>query len=260
MTEKQLRNKPVNVVKGWLGLNRANKSHKIIIDTYNSFKPLPRNYKVTYSDNYCATTISAAAIKAGLTDIIPRECSCGNMIEIFKRMGRWQEKDTYIPKTGDVIFYDWDDSGKGDCTGWPEHVGYVVSVSGKTITVIEGNKGGKVAYRTMTVNGKYIRGYGVPDYASKASAEEKEEVSSDISGSDLNKSVKWTGTVTAKSGLNVRTWAGKEYNECSFSPLKYGQEVGVCDSVKASDGVTWYYIKTNGKYGFSSSKYINRKE
>lgn len=174
MTEKELRAKPVNVVKGWLGLNRADKSHKVIIDTYNSFKPLPRGYKVSYTDNYCATTISAAAIKAGLTDIVPRECSCGKMVEMFKKMGRWQENDAYVPKVGDVIFYDWDDSGNGDCTGWPEHVGYVAAISGKTITVIEGNKAGKVAYRTVTVNARYIRGYGIPDYASKVSAEEKE--------------------------------------------------------------------------------------
>lgn len=36
------------------------------------------------------------------------------------------------------------------------------------VTVIEGNKGNAVAYRTIKVNGKYIRGYGVPDYAGKA--------------------------------------------------------------------------------------------
>ncbi len=252
MTEKQLRHKPVNVVKGWLGLNRGDKSHKVIIDTYNSCKPLPRNYKVTYDDNYCATTISAAAIKAGLTDIIPRECSCGKMIEIFKRMGRWKEMDSYVPQTGDIIFYDWNDDGVGDCVGWPEHVGYVVSVNGKTITVIEGNKGGKVAYRTMTINGKYIRGYGVPDYKSKATTEEEN------TSSDLNKIVKWTGIVTAKTNLKVRTWAGTEYPECSFSPLVKDTEVGVCDFVKAADGDDWYYITVAGKYGFVHSDYIKK--
>lgn len=168
MTENELRNKPVNVVKGWLGLNRANKTHKVIVDTYNACKPLPRGYRVSYTDDYCATTISAAAIKSGLTDIIPRECSCGKMVELFQKMGRWKENDAYVPKIGDVIFYDWDDSGKYDCTGWPDHVGYVAAVKGKTITVIEGNKGGKVAYRTVNINGRYIRGYGIPDYASRA--------------------------------------------------------------------------------------------
>ena len=39
---------------------------------------------------------------------------------------------------------------------------------GNTITIIEGNKGEAVARRTLAVNGRYIRGYCLPDYASKA--------------------------------------------------------------------------------------------
>ena len=72
----------------------------------------------------------------------------------------------YVPKPGDVIFYDWQDSGSGDNTGWPDHVGIVEAVSGSTITVIEGNKSDSVSRRTLQVNGKCIRGYGVPKYSS----------------------------------------------------------------------------------------------
>ena len=36
------------------------------------------------------------------------------------------------------------------------------------MTVIEGNKSEAVAYRSLNVNGKYIRGYCLPDYAQKA--------------------------------------------------------------------------------------------
>ncbi|NBI73103.1 CHAP domain-containing protein, partial [Clostridiaceae bacterium] len=109
---------------------------------------------------------------AGYTDIIPVECGCGQMIELFRKMGRWVEDDAYIPLPGDYIFYDWDDGGAGDCTGWPDHVGIVVSVSvsGNKIRVIEGNKNDAAEYREIAVNGRYIRGYGIPDYASKATA------------------------------------------------------------------------------------------
>ena len=93
------------------------------------------------------------------------------MIRAFQAMGRWAEDDAYIPAPGDYIFYDWDDSGLGDNTGWPEHVGIVVSVTGNVIRVIEGNKNDAVGYREVMVNGRYIRGYGVPDYASKAMTE-----------------------------------------------------------------------------------------
>ena len=37
-------------------------------------------------------------------------------------------------------------------------------VSGNTITVIEGNKNDAVGRRTLRVNGRYIRGYGIPKY------------------------------------------------------------------------------------------------
>ena len=74
----------------------------------------------------------------------------------------------------------------------------------------------------------------------------------------MNKTVKWTGTVTEKTGLKVRTWAGTEYPECSFSPLKMGEKVGVCDSVKANDGDTWYYIEVDGKHGFATAEYISK--
>jgi len=170
MTELELRNQIVEIMEDWVGLKESNGSFKPIIDLYNSHKPLARGYKVKYTDHWCATTVSAAFIKAGLTDIAPTECSCAKMIELYKNIGRWQEKDSYSPAPGDIIMYDWDDDGKGDNTGHPEHVGIVSKVLGKTITVIEGNKSESVAKRTMKVDGRYIRGYCLPDYASKATS------------------------------------------------------------------------------------------
>ena len=171
MTELELRNQVVAIMEDWVGLKEKDGSFKPIIDLYNSHKPLARNYKVKYTDHWCATTVSAAFIKAGLTDIAPTECSCAKMIELYQKIGRWQEKDSYSPTPGDIIMYDWDDDGKGDNIGHPEHVGIVSKVLGKTITVIEGNKSKSVAKRTMKVDGKYIRGYCLPDYASKATKE-----------------------------------------------------------------------------------------
>ena len=73
--------------------------------------------------------------------------------------------------------------------------------------------------------------------------------------SGLGKDEKWKGVVTV-NGLNVRKWAGTEHGTCSFSPLNTGNKISVCDSLKASDGSLWYYIKYNGKYGFVHSKYV----
>lgn len=154
----------VKVMQSWIGKKESNGSHKEIIDIYNSHRPLARGYKVKYTDHWCATTVSAAAIKLGYTDIIPTECGCGQMIALFQQKGCWIENDSHTPKAGDVIFYDWDDTGLGDDTGWPEHVGIVEKVVNGVITVIEGNYNNAVQRRNIKVNGKYIRGYGVPKY------------------------------------------------------------------------------------------------
>ena len=174
MTELQARQKIVGIMQGWVGRKEANGTHKEIIDIYNAHRPLARGYKVKYTDAWCATTVSAAAIAAGMTDIIPTECGCSAMIELFRRMGCWQENDAYRPLPGDFIFYDWQDGSNYAATdnrGAPEHVGMVEKVSGNTITVIEGNYSDSVKRRTIKVNGRYIRGYGVPKYGSKAGQE-----------------------------------------------------------------------------------------
>ena len=155
----------VKQAEAWLGCKESNGTHKPIIDTYNAHKPLARGYKVKYTDEWCATFASAVAIKCGATDIIPTECGCPQMIELFRSKGSWQEKDDYVPAPGDFIFYDWEDNGKGDNTGRPNHVGIVQKVVGSTIYVIEGNYSQAVKIRTIKVNGKYIRGFGCPKYA-----------------------------------------------------------------------------------------------
>lgn len=254
MSEQKLRETVVSIAISYLGCKESDGSHRKIVDIYNTVKPLPRGYKVSYTDAWCATYVTAIGIEAGLQDIIFRECGCGKMIDLYKKANRWVEDDAYIPKKGDIIFYDWQDNGIGDNIGGSDHVGIVVSVSGTSIKIIEGNMNNAVGYRTLKINGKYIRGYGIPDYISKS------KNSSDTSAKtpSLNKTVIWKGYVTADA-LNVRTWAGTENAKCSFGPLKKNAIVGICDSVKDSDGLVWYYVKYNNKYGFVSSKYIKKK-
>ena len=174
---------------------------------YNSHKPLARGYKVKYTDAWCATFVSAVAIKLGYTDIIPTECSCTKMIELFKKLGAWVEDDSYVPdaKGGAILFYDWEDDGKGDNTGKPNHVGIVEKVDGDTITVIEGNYSDSVKRRTIKVNGKSIRGYGVPKYDAEPVAEAK-------TVTQLAREVlkgKWGNGSARKANL---TAAGYDYN------------------------------------------------
>ena len=271
ITEAEARQRVISIAVSWYGKKEADGSHRSVIDLYNGHRPLARGYKVRYTDAWCATYGSAVAIAAGYTDIIPTECGCGQMIAAFQAMDRWVENDAYIPSPGDYIFYDWDDTGAGDCTGWPEHVGIVISVFGDVIKVIEGNKDDAVGYREIKVNGRYIRGYGVPDYGAKAVSKTPENVTKppqnvttspeNVSKPEKNGALcmtpQWVGVVTADT-LNVRTWAGEEYNNIkSWPKLAEGNMVDVCDSIKAADGSTWYYIRIDGRiYGFSHSDHI----
>lgn len=155
----------------YVGVKEGTTKHHAIIDTYNAHKPIARGYKVKYTDAWCATFASMIAIEAGYTDIVPTECGCDKQIELWQKLGCWCENDAKVPEPGDYIYYDWQDSGAGDNKGASDHVGIVEKVTGSTIIVIEGNKNNAVERRTLQVNGRYIRGYGVPKFEKKATSE-----------------------------------------------------------------------------------------
>jgi len=164
--------KLIETLTGWNGAVRGDAVHKQIVDAYNSFLPHPRGYQLTYTDDYCAATVSAAAILCGLTNVIPVECSCGEQMRWYQAHGVWIEDDAHVPQVGEQIFYYWADGAdfaETDCTGAPNHTGIVTRVVGTHIEVFEGNKGTKheCGYRTLEINGRYIRGFGVPQYPVK---------------------------------------------------------------------------------------------
>mgnify|MGYP003289842673 CR=1 FL=1 len=158
------RSEIVKQAQAWVGLKESDGSHKKIIDLYNAHKPLARGYALKYTDAWCVGAIGALAVACNATDIIPMEVSCYYVTQNAKSMGIWVENDGYKPLPGDIIVYDWDDSGKGDNASGPDHVGIVEKVTGNTITVIEGNYSNAVKRRSVLVNGRYIRGYIVPKY------------------------------------------------------------------------------------------------
>lgn len=255
MTENQLRNKVVAIMRGWLGLKEADGSHKKILDIYNAYKPLPRGYKMTTKDAWCAATVSAAFIKAGLADIGYPECSCTRMIDLYKKHGRWKESDSYVPSPGDLIMYDWDDNGVGDCTGQPEHVGMVVAVNGTYITVIEGNKNDAVGYRSMSVNGRYIRGYCLPDYASKADTKATADAVPKVEPARFySKAFNQGFTVTASS-LNMRRGPGTSH--AVVKVLKNGENVRCYGYYSKINGTVWpLVVDSTGVTGYCSKKYL----
>lgn len=78
-------------------------------------------------------------------------------------------------------------------------------------------------------------------------------------GGALNKSPRWVGKVI-KQLVYVKSWAGSSFSNIkSWPKLGYGNMVDVCDSIKAADGSTWYYIRIAGRYfGFIPSNTLQR--
>lgn len=252
----------VNVMQSWVNWSEANGLFKQIIDLYNSVRPLPRGYAVKYTDEWCDTTVSAAAIKAGAVALIGRECGCEEHIKIFKQLGIWKEDGTITPEMGYIITYNWDKSTQPN-DGTADHIGVVESVSNGQITVIEGNKGEAVARRVLSIGNGYIRGYASPKFAQSSGTPTPTPSTPTTSGA-LNKNVNWSGVVNTPE-LSVRTWAGTGNAQLkSYPTIKQGTKVGVCEVVKDKDGDPWYYVKITGdqgeKYGFVSAEYITKQE
>ncbi len=221
----------VDTAKKWLGSCEGDNSHREMIDIYNSQTPRPRGYKVKYTDSWCAVFVSAVALRCGMENIIPLECSCGQMINLAKNMGIFEERDDYIPKEGDIILYDWNDSGKGDNGGWPDHVGIVESVKNGEILVIEGNINNSVGYRTIQADGRYIRGFICPDFKEKS--ENKDEYYPTFSGNTvsivdalkalrIDSSFKHRKEIALKNGFPSYTGKAKE-NLSLLELLKNGR-------------------------------------
>lgn len=130
---------------------------------------------------------------------------------------RRPERDI-TPQPGDVVFYDWQDSGSGDDRGAADHVGIVSSVSGRVLKVIEGNFSNSVKERTLEVNGKYLRGFGLPAYYTKTDNKEDFDM-------DINEARKQL-TSCADTGDTPSAWAKEAAEYCKRKGIFNGDGAG----------------------------------
>lgn len=147
----------------FLGCTESNGTHEKIIDEYNKHTPLPRGYRVRYTDAWCATYVSTVFYLCGVSDFA--ECGCPEMIEKLKALGLWKGKN-YQPKAGTLVFYDWNGDGVADHVGIVDHVSVF---DGTTLTVDEGNYQDMVKQRTISANSGSIIGFAQPKYTEGSS-------------------------------------------------------------------------------------------
>ena len=72
-----------------VGATKGSAKHLEILEIYNSHKPLARGYKMQVKDAYCAATVSAAYIKAGIAEYTGTECGVEKFVQIAKGKGIW---------------------------------------------------------------------------------------------------------------------------------------------------------------------------
>ena len=93
---------------------------------------------------WCACFVSWCANECGYIDagVIPKFAGCVTGSQWFKDRGLWQG-NSYEPRPGDLIFFDWDDPGgySGPQDGVPDHVGIVEKVENGIVYTVEGNSG-----------------------------------------------------------------------------------------------------------------------
>jgi len=103
---------------------------------------------------WCACFVSWCAYQSGgLNVTIPKFAAVKDGIRYYQDKRQWQSRN-YIPKTGNIIFFDWENDGIAD------HVGIVEKVENGIIYTIEGNSNDQCKRNTYEIGSKFIYGYG----------------------------------------------------------------------------------------------------
>lgn len=148
----------ISKAKSLLGASESNgKAQALVMRPYNKLTGRSLNVKTC---PWCQIFIvsceyQSKSVKAGYC----KSSGCLQALNWYKKKKRFKKRGV-TPSVSWQVFYDFKGKGK------PTHTGLIVKYnkSKKTITVIEGNKSNKVAYRTISISSKYILGYGLPYY------------------------------------------------------------------------------------------------
>ena len=157
------RDRVLRAAASLVGVRGGTAAHQQLVNDYNSVKPLPVGYAVKATDDWCDIFVTTVFQREGLSGLIGRECGVERHIQIFKRLGIWNEDGTTTPKAGDIITFNWDQNTQQN-NGFADHIGIVESVSNGIIHTIEGNSNNQVRRNTYRIGHGNIRGFATPRY------------------------------------------------------------------------------------------------
>ena len=157
------RDRVLRAAASLVGVHGGTAAHQQLVNDYNSVKPLPVGYAVKTTDDWCDIFVTTVFQREGLSGLIGRECGVERHIQIFKRLGIWNEDGTTTPKAGDIITFNWDQNSQQN-NGFADHIGIVESVSNGIIHTIEGNSNNQVRRNTYRIGHGNIRGFATPRY------------------------------------------------------------------------------------------------
>lgn len=203
---------------------------------------------------WCACFVSWCANEAGYIDsgIIPKYAACREGVRWFKEHEQWGD-NSYSPKPGDIVFFDWNLDGVSD------HTGIVQYVEGDKVVTVEGNtSSGNNAdgdHVEQKVRGRtYILGFGTPLYPFSGS---------DLTGNSVEEQVYNYLISAGFSKASACGILGNMYQESGVNPAAVqgggkGPAAGICqwenyntksgrwkhlDERAASSGQDWKNLK-----------------
>ena len=151
--------------------------------------------------SWCHAFVSWCANECGFIEegIIPRTGSCEEGRQWFITRNEYQEKGSYEPAPGDIVYF------RHGSETVSHHVGIVEYAENGILHTIEGNSGDVVKRREYPLSADRIMGYGLPGYPDDGYGELG-------SGQDFLKCVRTIGQTIVNDGDWIYSNAGNKDN------------------------------------------------
>lgn len=155
----------IAIAKSQVGYRESTSNYRVL-DDGKTMKGYTR-YGAWYGDKYgdwCAMFCSFCINYANVDrSKMPIDSNCNDWIDTLSssKYNLYHSNDgKYTPKSGDLIFFDWNKDGSVDHVGFVSDISRSAKRSNTKIETIEGNSGDKVCINTYDINDSCVLGFG----------------------------------------------------------------------------------------------------